>query len=232
MTAIWQIIKILVFLTGVSFWALVLIIALCGVSFRIGGVLGRRLLLSTRTAHGDPGDADAAPGARVPRDDDDAAWLAQLGRGLKSAGDRAASGRSRIFTSKDAPTDAPDGVYGPNTAAILRFFDELRRPATWTPERVKACRTSRWMLSPAHISARLAARREAVLDHPPRELDRVAAWETARSIGHSHRSAWAAGWAAAALVVRDLIDEKQFAILTKPFADLIAAYDTTENPNA
>jgi hypothetical protein len=121
--------------------------------------------------------------------------------------------------------------YGPNTAAVQRFLDELNLPGTWTPERVRRCRSILAAFTPAHFAARRASRREVELCQPPRERERSAAWRAAWDIAARHGTSWAAGWAADALTVRDLIDDDHFDTLTRPFADLIAAYDATENPD-
>lgn len=232
MSAVGHVLVVLVFLTGVAVWTLVLIGVLAGGSFRIGVAIGR---LFPRHRGGDSRGAatGAVSGGRVPRDDDDAAWLTRLNSGLKRPVGEAGRGSTRTLASGAAGAAGRGGLYGPDTAVVLRFLEELRRPGTWTPERVRACHSIRWAFGLAHFAARQASRRTAAACQPPRERQRAAAMAKGWNVADENKPSggWAAGWAAAALAVRDLIDEKHFATLTRPFADLVAEYDAVEIPD-
>ncbi len=120
--------------------------------------------------------------------------------------------------------------YGPHSDLVLRFLEDVRRPRLWTERRIRLCRPAgRDRLR--HAAARRATRRATRLLED-RDAQRAAAlnraWdEAAVHENTTERCGWAAGWAAAALTVIDLIDTKHLYILTKPFPDLMVRYGFT-----
>jgi len=123
-----------------------------------------------------------------------------------------------------------DSLYGPRSDLVLRFLEDIRRPRLWTERRIELCRPSGrdWL---RHAAARRATRR-ATRFLEDRDAQRAAALNRAWDEAATHedtteRCGWAAGWAAAALSVIDLIDTKHLYILTKPFPDLMVRYGHT-----
>lgn len=122
----------------------------------------------------------------------------------------------------------PAALYGPNSDLVLRFLEDLRRPRLWTEARTKACGGTVTGFSLRHAAARRATRL-ATRGLQDREAQRASAlnraWdEAAVHEDTTERCGWAAGWAAAALTVRDLIHPKHLQTLTAPFADLMVRY--------
>lgn len=131
-----------------------------------------------------------------------------------------------------AHTFAPrSNLYGPNSDLVARFLEDLRRPRLWTEARIRACGGTVTGFSLRHAAARRATRR-ATRGLQDREAQRASAlnraWdEAAVHEDTTERCGWAAGWAAAALAVRDLIHPKHLQTLTAPFADLMLRYAVT-----
>jgi hypothetical protein len=97
---------------------------------------------------------------------------------------------------------------GPNGEQVAAFIERLW---TLTPEQARSLDAA-WSAAWAAWAAWDAARAAAwAAGDAARDAARAAAWAAAR----------AAAWAAArAIVVRDLITEEQYAILTRPFRDV------------